>query len=97
MLTFILRIIIILAQSRWLRLAHVLERAEEVRRTCIQILCFAELLEREAAAEELVRFAEEVHAFLQVVHQVHVAVVVGAVDERELERGARVAAVEDHE
>ena len=97
MLPLILSIIAILAQSRRLRFAHVLEGTEEVRSTGVQILGFAELLEGEAAEEEIVGFAEELHAFFQVVHEVHVAFVIRTVDERKLEGRSGMAAVQNHE
>jgi hypothetical protein len=37
------------------------------------------------------------HAFFQVVHEIHVSVIIGVIDEREFKGGAGVAAVEDYE
>jgi hypothetical protein len=82
MLPLILSIIAILSQARWLRFSHVLEGTEEIRSTGVQILRFAELLEGEAAEEEIVGFAEELHAYFQVVQEVYVPLVIGTVDER---------------
>jgi hypothetical protein len=97
MLPLILSIIAILSQSRRLRFAHVLEGAEEIRSSGVQILRFAELLEGEAAEEEIVGFAEELHAYFQVVQEVYVPLVIGTVDERKLEGGPGMAAVQNHE
>ena len=97
MLPLILSIVAILSQTGGLRFPHVLEGTEEVRSTGVQILRLAELLEGETAGEEIVGFAEELHTDFQVIQEVYVPLVIGTVDERELEGGSGVAAIEDHE
>ncbi len=87
--------ILVLAEPSLLLLAHVLERAEKRRRARVQVLRLGELVEAEAVAQQVRRLAHQVHALLYIVQQADVARVVRLVHVGQLERGARVAAVEN--
>ncbi len=58
---------------------------------------FWKLLEGEVAEEEIVGLAKELHAYFHVVQEVYIPLVVGPVDERKLEGGSGMAAIQDHE
>lgn len=70
---------------------------EETRGSSEQLLRIVDFVHREAALQQMLCGLQKVQALLYVVYEGDVAVFVGAVDEREFDSGAGVAAVEDDE
>jgi hypothetical protein len=68
---------------------------EEIRSTRIQLLRLADIVVTEATLYEMRRLTHERNSLFEIVDQVNVAVFVGAVDERQFDRRAAVAAVEE--
>ena len=72
-----------------------LQTLEKRRRATEQHFRVLDLVRRKPAAHEVRGGGDEAHAFFDVVHEVDIAVGVGAVDVGEFDGGAGVAAVED--
>ena len=87
----------LLAQALFLLLAAVREALVERLSAGKELLGVVDFVERKATLEEVGGGRDEVEALLDVVDEADVAVLVGAVDEGQLDGGAAVAAVEDDE
>lgn len=95
MLCLIHGTILILTKSSLLLLAHVLEGAEEVRCTSVEVLGFGKLVEAESAAEQVGCLRHQVHTFPYVIDEAHVSFIISLVHVGKLERGTRMTAIED--
>ena len=87
----------LLPQPLFLLLAAVREALVERLGAGKKLLGVVDFIEGKATLEEVGGSRDEVEALLDVVDETDVAILVGAVDEGELDGGAAVAAVEDDE